>query len=114
MENLCWGAPILPGKLEQWHRFHDEMQGARREEHAASRREMGIHREVVSPMETPDVAFVSLYHEAEGLGKAFHVLATSESPYLQWFRKQIAEIHGLTPEMLLGPPPSKLIMDWQG
>jgi hypothetical protein len=42
------------------------------------------------------------------------VLATSESPYLQWFRKQIAEIHGLTPEMLLGPPPSKLMMDWQG
>ena len=46
MENLCWGAPILPGKLEQWHRFNDEVQGPRREEHAASRREMGIHREV--------------------------------------------------------------------
>jgi len=113
MENLCWGAPILPGKLEQWHRFNDEMQGPRHEEHVASRREMGIHREVVCLMDTPDGAFVSLYHEAEDLGKAFQVLATSETPYLQWFRLQIGEIHGLTSEMLLGPPPSKLIMDWQ-
>jgi Family of unknown function (DUF6176) len=114
MENLCWGAPILPGKLEQWHRFNDEMQGPRREEHAASRREMGIHREVVSLMETPDGQFVSLYHEADDLAKAFHVLATSDTPYLRWFRKEVAEIHGLSAEMLLGPPPSRLIMDWRG
>jgi hypothetical protein len=74
MENLCWGAPILPGKLEQWHRFNDEMQGPRREEHAASRREMGMHREVVSLMETPDGQFVSLYHGADDLAKAFPAL----------------------------------------
>ena len=57
---------------------------------------------------------MSLYHEADDLAKAFHVLATSDSPYLQWFRQEIAEIHGLSPEMLLGAPPSRLIMDWRG
>ena len=113
MENICWGAPIIPGKLEQWQRFNEEMQGPRREEHSASRREMGIRREVVSLMRTPDGEFVSLYHEADDLAEAFHVLATSQSPYLQWFRNEIADIHGLSPEMLLGPPPAELIMDWR-
>ena len=114
MQNICWGAPILPGKLEAWRRFMDEVQGPRQDEHAASRREMGAHREVVSLMETPNGAFVALYHEADDVAKAFHVIATSQTPYLQWFREQIADIHGLTPEMMLGPPPARVVMDWQG
>jgi hypothetical protein len=75
---------------------------------------MGIHREVVSLMETPDGQFVSLCHEADDLAKAFHVLATSDTPYLRWFREEVAGIHGLSAEMLLGPPPSRLIMEWRG
>ena len=114
MQNLSWAAAILPGKLDDWHRFNDEMQGPRRAEHDGSRKEMGIHREVVSLMETPMGAFVCLYHEADDLAEAFRILATSESPYLQWFRERALEIHGLTPEMLLGPPPAELKFDWKG
>jgi len=113
MQKLTWAAPILPGKLDAWRRFSDEMQ-ARSDEHGASRREMGIHREVASLMQTPAGDLVCLYHEADDLSKAFHVLATSDSPYLQWFRQQALEIHGLTPEMLDGPPPAELKVDWQG
>ncbi len=79
MQNLSWAARILDGRLEAWREFNDEMQ-ARRDEHSASRREMGVHREVVSLMRTPAGDFVCLYHEADDLAKAFHVLATSESP----------------------------------
>lgn len=113
MENLSWAAPILPGKLDAWHAFMDETE-ARVEEHAASRREMGIHREVASLMETPAGAFVCLYHEADDLARAFRVLATSESAYLTWFRERSLEIHGLTPEMLTGPPPAQVRIDWKG
>jgi Family of unknown function (DUF6176) len=113
MQNLSWAAPILPGKLEAWHSFNEEMQGPRRAEHDASRREMGVHREVVSLMQTPMGDFVCLYHEADDLAKAFRVLATSESPYLQWFRQKALEVHGLTPEMLMGPPPAELKFDWK-
>ncbi|HXQ44798.1 MAG TPA: hypothetical protein VN816_09175 [Acidimicrobiales bacterium] len=114
MQNLCWAAPILPGKLDAWHEFNDQMQGPRRAEHVASRQEMGIHREVVSLMDTPAGAFVCLYHEADDLSKAFRVLATSDSPYLRWFRERAADIHGLTAEMLLGPLPAEFTWDWQG
>ncbi|HXQ74920.1 MAG TPA: DUF6176 family protein [Acidimicrobiales bacterium] len=113
MQNLSWAAPILPGKLDAWHRFNDEMQ-SRADEHSASRKEMGIHREVVSLMPTPAGDFVCLYHEADDLAQAFHVLATSDSPYLQWFRQKCFEIHGLTPETLAGPPPAELTFDRPG
>jgi hypothetical protein len=114
MQNLSWAAPILPGKLDAWHRFNREMQGPRRHEHDQSRKEMGIHREVVSLMHTPAGDFVCLYHEADDLAAAFHVLATSDTPYLQWFRANLAEIHGITPDMLDGPPPAELMFDWRG
>ena len=113
MQNISWAAPILPGKLDAWRWFTDEIH-ARIDEHAESRRGMGLHREVASLMSTPAGDFVCLYHEADDLAKAFHVLATSDSPYLQWFRQNLIELHGLTPEMLQGPPPAELKMDWQG
>jgi hypothetical protein len=112
MQNLSWAAPILPGKLQQWQRFMDEMEG-RWDEHVAARKEMGVHREVVSLMETPMGEFVCLYHEADDLAEAFRVLATSNTAYLEWFRAQGLEIHGLTPEMLLGPPPAVLRIDFR-
>lgn len=113
MDALAWGAPILPGKLEQWKKFMSEIEGPRREAHAASRNEMGVHREVVCLMHTPDGDVVSLFHEADDMGRAFKVLATSESEYLQWFRRQIVEIHGLTADLLRGGPPVEAIMDFQ-
>jgi hypothetical protein len=112
MENLSWAVPILPGKLDAWHAFNDEMQ-SRWDEHTASRREMGVHREVVSLMDTPVGPLVCLYHEADDLAAAFRILATSESPYLVWFREKGREIHGLTAEMLLAPPPAEVKIDFR-
>jgi hypothetical protein len=113
MENLTWVAPILPGQLDAWYRFNDEMQ-ARWDEHTASRQEMGVHREVASLMRTPAGDFVCLYHEADDLARAFAVLGTSTTPYLTWFRHQGLELHGLTAQMLSGPPPAELTFDWRG
>jgi len=113
MQNLSWAAPILPGKLDAWEAFNAEMQGARIDAHTASRHEMGIHREVASLMRTPNGDFVCLYHEADDLEKAFRILATSDDPYLVWFRERALEIHGLTAEMLAGPPPAEVKFDWQ-
>ena len=48
MECLTWAAPIVPGKLEQWREFTATMKGPRRAEHEASRRRLGMTREVAS------------------------------------------------------------------
>jgi hypothetical protein len=112
MESITWMAPILPGKLDAWHAFHNEMSGPRRHEHDASRRRMGATREVASLMRTPQGDFVCLYNEGEDLAQAFRVLAESTDPYDVWFRERAAEIHGMTAEMWSGPPPVKKVFDW--
>jgi hypothetical protein len=113
MECITWFAPILPGKLEDWKALDAEMTGPRREEHARSRKRMGVSREVASLMQTPQGDFVCLFHEADDLAKAFRTLATSEDPYDVWFREQLVALHGLTAEMLQGPPPATLHFDYR-
>ena len=114
MESITWMAPILPGKSDAWVEFHETMTGSRREEHDASRRRMGVHREVASLMKTPHGDFVCLFHEVDSLPEFFHAFATSDDPYDVWFRGNVEDLHGVTAEMLAGPPPATKMMDWQG
>ncbi|MCG2622896.1 DUF6176 family protein [Arthrobacter sp. I2-34] len=104
MEAVTWFAPILDGKLEAWQAFTQELMGARQAEHVASRRRMGMVREVAGLMQTPAGDFVCLFHEAEDLDRAFAILAGSEDPYDVWFRAQITELHGITSDQLKRPP----------
>ncbi len=113
MECLTWFAPILPGKLETWKALVAEVKGARAEDWRRSRERMGMTREVASLMQTPDGDFLCVYHEAENLAYAYRVLATSDDSFDVWFREQIMEIHGLTPEMLQGPLPAQLVFDYK-
>jgi hypothetical protein len=112
VECITWFAPIAPGKLEAWKDFDEQMRGPRRAEHDASRRRMGMNREVASLMQTPQGDFVCLFHEADDLGAAFRMLAESQEPYDVWFRENLVDLHGLTPDMLQGPPPAQLGMDY--
>ena len=112
MQCLTWMAPILPGKLDAWEEFDEQMVGPRHAEHDASRRRMGLTREVASLLRTPHGDFVCLYHEASDLAKAFRILVESDDPYDVWFCENIRDIHGLTAEMMTGTPPAVLRLDW--
>ena len=74
---------------------------------------MGIIREVVSHMATPQGDLACFFQEAEDFPKAFRIFATSEDPFDEWFRGKVAEIHGITPEMLQGPPPAAVCVDYR-
>lgn len=113
MECRTWFAPILPGKLEQWKALVEEMSGPRREEHDRARKRVGITREVASLMQTPDGDFVCLFHEGEDLAKAFQTLAASDDPYDVWFLENLEAVHGLTADMLRGPSPATLYLDYR-
>ena len=114
MQCITWSAPILPGKLEAWKKFGEEINGPRRAEHDASRRRLGVTREVASLMQTPQGDFVCVFHEADDLAVVFRGLAESQNPYDMWFRDNLVELHGVTPEMLQGPPPATLYIDYHG
>jgi hypothetical protein len=71
---------------------------------------MGLTREVVSHMQTPQGDFACLFHEGEDLAKSFQTAATSDDPHDQWFREKIQAIHGITAEVLQGPLPRPFTM----
>ena len=64
-------------------------------------------------MHTPQGDFVCLFHEAEDLAKAFQTIATSEDPVDVWFREHLASVHGMTAEMLQGPPPAEVFFEYR-
>ncbi|MDQ0635977.1 hypothetical protein QFZ40_003886 [Arthrobacter pascens] len=109
MECIVWSAPILPGKLDAWRVFAESAKG---EDYDRSRKRMGVVREVVSLMQTPQGDFACIFQEAKDIAKAYQVVAQSDDPYDIWFRDQIMEFHGLTPEMLQGPPPAVVAVDY--
>ena len=113
MECITWFAPILSGKLEEWKAGVEELKGPRRAEHEASRARMGLVREVASLMQTPQGDFTCLFHEAEDLAKAYRTLAASEDPYDVWFKEHLANVHGMSAEMLMGPLPATLFLDYR-
>ena len=113
MECITWFAPILPGKLDEWKSLIEEIEGTRKEDHRRSRERMGLTREVVSHMQTPQGDFACLFHEAEDLAKTFQAGASSDDPHDLWFREKIQEVHGITPDMLQGPMPASLRFDYK-
>jgi DNA polymerase III epsilon subunit-like protein len=113
MESITWFAPILPGRLDEWKSLIEEIHGPREADHRRSRERMGLTREVVSHMETPQGDFVCLFHEGEDLARSFQEVANSDDPHDQWFREKIQAVHGITPDMLQGPLPATLQYDFK-
>jgi hypothetical protein len=113
MECITWFVPILPGKMDEWKAFIDEINGPFKEEYRRSRERMGLTREVVSHMQTPQGDFACLFQEGEDLAKSFQTLAASDNPHDQWLREKLLELHGITAEMLHGPVPASLQFDFQ-
>jgi hypothetical protein len=113
MECITWFVPILPGKLEAWKAFVDEIKGPRKDEFAHSRQRLGASREVISLVQTPEGDFASLFHEGESVSGGFSKLAGSEDPFDVWFKDKILELHGVTSEMLSQGPPSEVVFDYR-
>ncbi|MEZ5117272.1 MAG: hypothetical protein R2737_13480 [Candidatus Nanopelagicales bacterium] len=93
---VCFAAPLLPGTTD---RDREEMlacgEGARRGDHAASRRRHGITREAVWIQSTPVGDFAVVLLESRDLPRALHGLATSAEPFDAWFRSHLLAVHGM-------------------
>ena len=113
MASLASAFPILPGKTEQWKHFSHEMAGPRRSAYEASRRRLGITREVAYLQKTPQGDLAVVYIETQNIPRFFEGLASSQEPFDVWFREQAKQIHGVDfSEPLPGPLP-EAIVDWR-
>jgi hypothetical protein len=106
--------PILPGKLAAWRRLAAEMQGARREEYAASAQRLGATACRLYYQQTPQADLAVVYFEGADIGRFFQGMATSQDPYDVWFREQMLDIHGWDVTQPLPGPLPALVFEWQG
>ena len=89
--------------------FTQEMSGPRKNEHAASRKRLGIQQETAFLQQTPMGDMAVIITEADkDVGQLFQALAQSSDPFDVWFREQLKELHGLDViQPPPGPPPEK-------
>lgn len=113
MAKIAFATPILPGKLEAWRRFNQESLGSRLTAHEASRRRLGITRELAWLQQTPEGDIAIVYLEVEDPERAFQELGASSDPYDVWFRQQVLEIHGLDLTQPPDGPLPELAFEWQ-
>ena len=113
MASIAIAWPVLPGTLEAWRQLCAALQGARREEYAASSRRMGTIACRLYYQQTPDADLVISYLEAADLGRLFADMATSQEPHDVWFRAQMLDIHGWDMTQPPAGPLPELVFEWQ-
>jgi len=89
------------------------MAGPRHGEYEASRKRLGISREVAYLQQTPQGDMAVVYFEVQDIPSVFEGFGRSQEPFDVWFREQVKEIHGIDfSEPLPGPLP-EAIVDWR-
>jgi len=102
--------PILPGKTHEWRAWMDEVNGSRREEFDASRRNAGVHeRTFLQSTPMGDVVIVTL--EGDDPGRAFGRMLGANDEFAKWFAAKAKDVHGvdLTQQQTVSIP--ELIVD---
>jgi hypothetical protein len=102
--------PILPGKTPEWRAWMAELNGSRRAEFEASRRNAGVHeRTFLQTTPMGDLVIVTV--EGEHPEQAFGQLMNTKDEFTTWFIERAKEIHGLDPSAVRTAPPSELVVD---
>lgn len=95
MPELAVAVTVLPGKLEEWLRFVQELDGARRPEYEAARRRLGIRRERVWLTQVGHLHVAVVLADVDAPDRVVSTLAGSSRPFDRWFKRRIRELHGL-------------------
>jgi hypothetical protein len=97
--------PILPGKLDAWRAFIDEVNGPRKAEFDQFNRRYGLTKHEAWCCETPMGPLAVAIHEGPGADSMVPKLAGSTDAFDAWFASKLLELHGMD---LTQPPPGKM------
>ena len=119
MPGIVLTFPILPGKVEAWRRFCQELAGSRSTLYETSRRRLGITHEQMVLLETVFGATSVTRLEARNIGRMLVQIMTSDLPFDRWYRERLEDLHGLTLthyQQFAQPPTStvrpELLFEW--
>lgn len=112
MAAYAFAVPVLPGQEEADRRFIADIQGPRRAEYEATWRRFGVRAERIWHQVTPQGTLAVVYLELDDPAQLFGGLATSDDPFVVWFREKILAIHGLDLSQPQVGPPNELMHEW--
>ena len=112
MASVAFAAPILPGKLEAWKQFNNEINGPRRKEFEDQQKRIGIARQRVWLQHTPEGDMVLVVQEGEDPQKAMGIIGASDDAFDVWFKDQLKDVHGLDLSQPLPGPFPELYVDY--
>ncbi len=104
--------PILPGQEAAERRYIADIEGPRRAEYEATWRQLGVRAERFWHQVTPQGTVEIVYLEFDNQDRLFGELATSDDPFIVWFREQVLAIHGVDLTQPLSGPPNELLYEW--
>ena len=107
MAVMLFAAPILPGKLDTWKAFNNDIKGPRKAAMDAIMKGAGVTRQVASLQQTPHGDFAVVMIEADDPSKFMQAMGTGTDEMAQWFRAQVLDFHGMD---LAAPPPPNEVM----
>jgi hypothetical protein len=102
--------PILPGKLDAWKAWGDELNGPRRAELEDLNARHGLRRHRAFLQQNPDGShLVIAIHDGPGGDGFLAALAGSDHPFDRWFVEHVADLHGVP--LSMAPPAPELVLD---
>jgi hypothetical protein len=95
MKSFTMCFPILPGKMETWKAFNQELGHARKVEFDAMMKRCGVSRSRtwLQPMPQGEACF-SL-HEGSSPDRMISQLVKANDQFGQWFKDKMRECHGV-------------------
>lgn len=107
-------APIVPGKVDAWKAWRDELNGPRKAELEDCNARFGLTRHRAWLQQNPDGShLVIAVVDGPGGDSFMEALAASDHPFDAWFKGKAAEIHGIDFSGPM-PPPPELALDSGG
>ena len=101
----CLVIPILAGRSDDARAFMVQLEHDRSDEYAASKRRVGIVKEVWHLAGLPEADVLVAYIETADIALALNLLSASADVFDLWFKRRLADSTGLD---LNNPPPIPL------
>jgi hypothetical protein len=121
MSGMVLTFPILPGKVEAWRRFCQELSGSQLQMYIVSRRRLGITSERMVLVETAFGSTSVISLEAPDIDRVLSQMVSSNLPFDRWYREHMQELYGANltyykqlPQPILPPSQDQeMLFEWE-
>ncbi|HZN82483.1 MAG TPA: hypothetical protein VFC01_22815 [Mycobacterium sp.] len=95
MSSIGFVVPVSPDKEQADREWMSALDGDHRDEYRSAWKDAGFKRHTVWQQQTADGTVDIVYLEADDIPAAMQAVTSSDSPFHQWFRERVLDVHDL-------------------